>query len=488
MTLNENLQSLWNVPKPLRSDKSSLPPFPVSCLPIVPQAMAVGIAKSTSTDVAMAGTAILSALSHCFSGVYRMEGKPDHIEPITLYSLTLAEPSERKSPVMKLVKEPYVMFANDYNNANRERIYLSQEERNKQSAEIERMQKTENVTAEEIAKKKAELDKTPCACFKRVCVDDVTPEALVGLLHENKTMLMISAEAGVFKNFGGRYCNGIPNLDLFLKCWGGESYQKDRCNASPIYLSHPYLSICLCGQPYILGELFANQAFRASGMIARFLYCFPKSKVGSRKYETETVNEKFTESYNKLVYSVLNFKYSRQSDEEKILYFTAEAKAEFAKYYDTAIEPKLLTDFAECQDWGGKYHGLILRLCGLLHCIKCVQDNVPPESREVELLTLGQAIDIAEYYKQQARYAYGIMGADSVTDDAEYILNKLKANGIEKTNSRELLRMCRKFKSISQMSEPLRLLTDNGFIRQIKDSGGLIYEVNPLSSQEKMSA
>ena len=168
MTLNENLQSLWNVPKPLRSDKSSLPPFPVSCLPIVPQAMAVGIAKSTSTDVAMAGTAILSALSHCFSGVYRMEGKPDHIEPITLYSLTLAEPSERKSPVMKLVKEPYVMFANDYNNANRERIYLSQEERNKQSAEIERMQKTENVTAEEIAKKKAELDKTPCACFKRV--------------------------------------------------------------------------------------------------------------------------------------------------------------------------------------------------------------------------------------------------------------------------------------------------------------------------------
>lgn len=488
MNLNENLQSFWSVPKPLRSDKSSLPPFPISCLPIIPQAMAVGIAKSTSTDVAMAGTAILSSLSHCFSGVYRMEGKPDHTEPITLYSLILAEPSERKSPVLRQIKEPYVMFANDYNNQNRERIYLSQEERNKKSAEIERMQKTENITAEEIAKKKAELDETPCACFKRVCVDDVTPEALVGLLQDNKSMLMISAEAGVFKNFGGRYCNGIPNLDLFLKCWGGESYQKDRCNAPPIYLKQPYLSICLCGQPYILGELFDNQAFRASGMIARFLYCFPKSKVGSRKYETETVNEKFTESYKNLVYSALKTKYDRNGGDEILLHFTAEAKVEFAKYYDTAIEPKLLTDFAECQDWGGKYHGLILRLCGLLHCIKCVQENVSPESREVELLTLGQAIDIAEYYKQQARYAYRIMGADSVTDDAEYILNKLKANGIVKTNSRELLRMCRKFKSISQMSEPLRLLTDNGFIRQIKDSGGVIYEFNPLSLQEKLSA
>ena len=105
-----------------------------------------------------------------------------------------------------------------------------------------------------------------------------------------------------------------------------------------------------------------------------------------------------------------------------------------------------------------------------------------------ELLTLGQAIDIADYYKQQARYAYGVMGADSVTDDAEYILNKLKANSYEKINNRELLRMCRKFGKTEQMSEPLRLLTDNGYIRQIKDSNGIAYEINPLSPSEKRSA
>ena len=488
MTLSESSAITWNVPKSLRNDKSSLPPFPISCLPIVPNALAVGIAESTSTDVAMAATAILSAMSHCFSGVYRMEGKPDHTEPIALYSLILAEPSERKSPVLKPVQEPFITFADDYNNANREQIYLSQEERNKLSVEIERMEKSENISAEEIAKKKAELDEKPCNCFKRVCIDDVTPEALVGLLQDNKSMLMISAEAGVFKNFGGRYSNGVPNLDLMLKCWGGESYQKDRCNAGPIYLKHPYLSICLCGQPYILGELFENRSFRSSGLIARFVYNFPVSNIGKRKYNTRTVDEKITESYETLVYSALNYKYNRQSDEEIILHFTSEAKTEFAKYYDTAIEPKLLIDFAECQDWGGKYHGLILRLCGLLHCIKSVQDNIPPESREVELLTLGQAIDIADYYKQQARYAYGVMGADSVTDDAEYILNKLKANGYEKINNRELLRMCRKFGKTQQMSEPLRLLTDNGYIRQIKDSNGIAYEINPLSPTIIVSA
>ena len=168
MTLSESSAITWNVPKSLRNDKSSLPPFPISCLPIVPNALAVGIAESTSTDVAMAATAILSAMSHCFSGVYRMEGKPDHTEPIALYSLILAEPSERKSPVLKPVQEPFITFADDYNNANREQIYLSQEERNKLSVEIERMEKSENISAEEIAKKKAELDETPCNCFKRV--------------------------------------------------------------------------------------------------------------------------------------------------------------------------------------------------------------------------------------------------------------------------------------------------------------------------------
>jgi len=38
------------------------------------------------------------------------------------------------------------------------------------------------------------------------------------------------------------------------------------------------------------------------------------------------------------------------------------------------------------------------------------------------------------------------------------------------------------------MSEPLRLLTDNGYIRQIKDSNGIAYEINPLSPSEKRSA
>lgn len=57
----------------------------------------------------------------------------------------------------------------------------------------------------------------PPSNFRRIAVDDVTPESLVNLLEENGTLLMISDEAGMLGNFSGRYSNNIPNLDLLLK-------------------------------------------------------------------------------------------------------------------------------------------------------------------------------------------------------------------------------------------------------------------------------
>ena len=67
-------------------------------------------------------------------------------------------------------------------------------------------------------------------------MDDVTPESLVNLLEENGTLLMISDEAGMLGNFSGRYSNNVPNLDLLLKSWNGETYISDRATRASIVL------------------------------------------------------------------------------------------------------------------------------------------------------------------------------------------------------------------------------------------------------------
>ena len=68
-----------------------------------------------------------------------------------------------------------------------------------------------------MAELQTQISNIPTANFRRIVVDDITPESLVTQLEENGTLLMISDEAGMLGNFSGRYNNNIPNLDLLLK-------------------------------------------------------------------------------------------------------------------------------------------------------------------------------------------------------------------------------------------------------------------------------
>ena len=322
-----------------------------------------------------------------------MSAKRDHTEPLVLDALTVAEPSFKKSPVISMVKRPYIQFAHEWNENNKQDIFTSQAERKLLQSKLEALEKNKDVTAEEIAKLQTEISNIPPSNFRRIAVDDVTPESLVNQLEENGTLLMISDEAGMLGNFSGRYSNNIPNLDLLLKSWNGETYISDRATRASIVLKKPYMSICLACQPYVFDSMINNTAFRGSGLIARFVYCFPVSNIGSRRYDTQPVPEEVAENYKKLVYKLLNDKFAYHDEKELYLHFDGHAYQEFVDYYNNHIEPRLLTDMAFCKDWGGKYHGLILRLCGIIHCIKCALNDANPVECRVTLETFCNAIE-----------------------------------------------------------------------------------------------
>lgn len=141
----------WVPPTSLRGGKEPTLPFPVNALPAILREMAQGIAKTTSTDVAMAGTTILSAISYCFTEMYRMCGKSDHTEPLVLNSLTVAEPSFRKSPVVSMGKRPFVQFTQDWNENHRTEIYKVQAERKILENQISALEKEDDADADFIS-------------------------------------------------------------------------------------------------------------------------------------------------------------------------------------------------------------------------------------------------------------------------------------------------------------------------------------------------
>lgn len=461
-----NLPPEFNPIIPLRDD-SPQREFPIKALPPILREMVIGIAETTGTDPAMAATSILSAISYCFTSRYRMQGKADHSEPPMIYSFIIAEPSERKSPVVKFIKKPFVDFELKYNQEHAEEFHKIEAIKKKFLFEADKLEKEGSKDVDQIAKLKTQAEQISDVGKRRITIEDITPESLIQLMGKNKSLLMISDEAGMLGNFTGRYSNNnIPNMDMILKAWSGESFFCDRATKETIQIPTPCLSISLAGQPYLWDNMVSNPIFRNSGLLARFFYCFPKSKVGTRRYDSKAIATAVVDSYNKLIDILLTRKFNAGDTEEKFLKFDETAQQNFIDYYNQYIEKIQLTEFSNCKDWGGKYHGQILRLCCVIHCVKCVLKNENPENVLVGADTLCNAIDIADYYKEQAIYAFSIGGVDQEILKAEKALEIIKAKQIKEGFQSALLKKCRNkiFAESDDFYKALKLLEEYGYV------------------------
>jgi hypothetical protein len=80
--------------------------FPTDAFPKPIADMVRAVAEATQTDLAMAGTSAISALSACAGGNVEIQVRDGWIEPLCTYSATVAESGERKSPVQKPLLAP----------------------------------------------------------------------------------------------------------------------------------------------------------------------------------------------------------------------------------------------------------------------------------------------------------------------------------------------------------------------------------------------
>lgn len=83
-----------------KTDK--LPPFPEPCLPGPLWDMTAAMAENLQTAGDMFGTNLLAACAICLQGKFSVNPKPGWLEPLNLYTVTIARPSERKSPALSI--------------------------------------------------------------------------------------------------------------------------------------------------------------------------------------------------------------------------------------------------------------------------------------------------------------------------------------------------------------------------------------------------
>lgn len=301
----------------------------------------------------------------------------------------------------------------------------------------------------------------------KIYVDDTTPEKLTETMSENGNAIsIISSEGGIFDVLSGAYSSKV-NIDVFLKAYSGEHISVERIMRNSISVDDACLTILLSVQPVVISELMSNKKFRHRGLTARFLYSMPKSFVGSRKLESQTIPEESYVAYKKLIYNILSEKRGKYPE---IIRLDEEARKELIKYYDW-VEKMLAGEFSMYSDWLGKLVGNTLRIAGIFARCGVLKKDVGEDILETDepiiigKKTIENAITLGKYFFVHAVAAYGNMGIRSDFKAALNTVQKIKEKGLKEVTRRDIMRFCRWVGSADEAQSILNNLEDYGYVR-----------------------
>lgn len=458
-------------------DSFDLPTFPVETLPENMRDYVKTVSENLAVPIEMAVLSELAVIAVCLQGRVFVQAKADYKEPVNLYTLVIAEPGERKSPLLKILAAPLYDYEKKI---NEERRRIINEEKatikvkQKQLAELEEEDDIAKVVDLQMEIEKLQHKQTH---ELRLTSDDFTVESLTSLMAENDgRMSVISSEGGMFNNVTGRY-NSKASFETLLKAYTGDTIRVDRKSRPSEFIENPSLTILLMAQESVLEGIMDNGNLRGQGFLGRFLYCQPLSPMGKRKYETPPLNHDIIKNFHAILFKLLDIK---QANTLKISNEAYTVSKDFFEW----LEPRLVGELDSIRDWASKIHGTTFRIAGLLHCIENngIGDGIISET------TMKNAKSIALYFIEHAKKAFSVMGTSKEITKAKFVLRKLETVTEPEIKKRDLYMLCRSkyFSKAEDINDTLELLIEHGYIRskKVKDSKAVgrksvVFELNP---------
>lgn len=467
----------WEEPAPIRPP--TLPAFPVETLPDWVREMVMAVAQKNQVPADLPALMALSILAMAYQRRVEVQIRPDWREQLSLYTVSIAEPGERKSPMARDLSQPVKEYEAELRADMKATIAASASERRileRQLARIEDLAakaKTEMERhnamqeARDLAK---EIARQETLHEPHLLADDITTERLAVLLsQQGERIAFLAEESSVLEVMAGRY-SGKPNFNLYLKGHDGGSVSIERQSRDSVTLERPAITFGLSVQPEVIRELAAERAFRGRGLLARFLYGFPEPALGARESRPGPISEVVRERWRTNVKKALATPVDETDGALRpwVLEFSEPADDEMVAFQDW-IEPQLApgAELSHLSGWASKLAGQVARIAGLLHLADLISIELP-WSFSVEPSTVQKARRIADYLIPHARAAFQEMGADPVIHGAKTILTYLKRDRVAHFSVRDLQnRLQSHFAHVYLLEEPLRLLVAHGWIRRL---------------------
>jgi putative DNA primase/helicase len=487
--------------EPLLFGDIETPNIPCSLLPKVLARFCRAVANNTQTPLGMAVMMALAAVSTCLQKLFKVSPYgDDYKESVNIYAVVGLDSGSRKTPVNTAMNAPLTIWEKDQAEALKEKAAQVRHEREMIIRTIDAI-KTKaskpDTTDEErqdalTEVKRLEESMPDEIILPRLYVDDVTPERLQNLMVEHgERMAVISDEGGVFEVISGLYTGGQINVNVFLQSYSGSPVRVDRQGRTAI-MNNPALTFGLTVQPDIISSLASgNKArFRGNGLLARFLYCMPRSTVGKRDVtKREPIPESIKNNYHALIFRLLSIrpKHDENGQERPRILTLAPDALKIWLDFSQDIESKQGQhgEYHPIKDWTSKLPGSALRIAGLCHVVEHGK-----KVTIINLMTMERAIKLAKLLIIHAQAAFGIMGGDLAVSDAKVVFHWIVCNGTPSFRRSDLHRALHgRFVRVERLKAALNVLTERHIISEPQKSHtgrrpGIFHTVNPAILNE----
>lgn len=422
-------------PTLVRLDAAEPPPLPLDRLPGALADMAQASAQAAQIDPAVPALLGLGAVATVAQKTARVAAVPRWSESLSLFVVAVADVSERKSASYGDMAGPLYELEVELDEATREVRIHANEERRLRAAELDKLRKDaahgkagERPGVDTLAEAAAELEALgPERDRPRLIVDDITPEALKGVMADNGgRAALLSPEASFLSVLAGAYTgNGKPaDISGLLSAYtGSEPIVVDRRGRANERIPAPSLTLVMVGQPAVFRELTRVPGASERGLIARFVAVRVPSLAGRRPLDlNDTPAPADTPAGVAYARTLRALSHREVSDHPPVLFLDAAALEVYREWHDE-LEAERGPDgrWAGIAGFAGKAHGLALRYAGLSYL--CDHPGAT-EADRIGADTLTAALELADW--SLLAHEAAVVGA-GLSDVASRALRVVKA-------------------------------------------------------------
>jgi len=423
---------------PLMRKQTESTPFPIDALGDVLRPAALAIHERTQAPLAICGQSVLGVGSLIAQAHANVLLPMQQKSPLSLFLVTVAESSERKSSVDKLAMEPVAEYSDElrasYEIASL--AFRNDQEVHEQSRKALMNERGKAPDKSKVAAIDADLHALgaePAPPPKPIIqIQEPTIEGMTKLLSQGLGF------AGLFSSEGAAFLGGhgmspdnkIKTAAHLSSLWDGQAIDRIRQGDELMTLHGRRLAAHLMMQPNISEKLFSDDDLVRQGLLSRVLVTAPPTAAGSRLFRA--VRPEALAAHRRYVDYMLGLlRLPRQHAGGKpaeltprLLEMSEGAVTIWTEFHDF-IEVRLspTQEYAAIRSWAGKLLENVGRIAGVLAFVG------NPNCDSIAADHMASAVMIGQHYLSEAQRLFesGCVGGELT--QADKLLDWIKGKG-----------------------------------------------------------